>query len=104
MTRTISLVAAFVLLGASAAFAGKTVEYDRASLDRADYVESVFRQIYSAAKKQCIREKTDAPLGLRYRNACKRDAIDAAVAEINHPKLTAYANNAVRTMMVGGGQ
>ncbi len=104
MTRLISIVSAFVLLGSTAVLAGEKINFDRASLERSDYVESTFRQIHSAAKRQCIREKSDAPLGLRYRQACMVDAIETAVAEIDHPNLTAYANGAVRNMIVAAAE
>jgi len=80
------------VLAASNAFAGEirseTVKYADLKVDTAAGARALYSRIHSAARRVCGYEATSIQGPSVWQN-CVRPSVDAAVAKVNNPQLTA---------------
>jgi UrcA family protein len=86
---SVHLVGAALPAGAGQAMARAEVAYVNADLARPDSAQKLYERISRAARSVCTALRRPE---LRQRHAyreCVQQAIDAAVADVNHPALSA---------------
>jgi UrcA family protein len=81
-----------VLVGSNAFAAeqgrSETVKFADLKVDTSAGVAELYRRINSAARRVCLYEATDVQSARIWQN-CVRPTVDAAVAKVNNPLLTA---------------
>jgi UrcA family protein len=86
-------IALACVLSASNAFAGdqipsETVKFADLKVDTSTGAEVLYRRIQSAARRVCSYDATSIQGSSTWQN-CVRPTVDAAVAKVNNPQLTA---------------
>ncbi len=95
MIRTFALAASVFTLAQTAAFAAdKVVEFDRARLDDAAYVEALYDELEAAAKSVCKKELAGSPIYFSVMKSCVETTLAESVEKIGAPLLTAYVEGA----------
>ena len=92
MFRTSLIAAAAMAASLTPAFAGERIGYDAASLNDPAFVASLYGQIEDAARTVCRADLRGDALRPYKLDACIDAAVADAVAQVNAPGLTAYAD------------
>ena len=100
MIRVSTTIAALAFAISSSALADESVQYKRSNLSDGAYVESVYDEIFNAAKRTCGYAYNGRPMSEFAKRSCIRSSVEAAVTKINHPGLTAFSTKAVQEFMV----
>ncbi len=100
MIRVSTAITAFVFAVSTSALAGESIQYKRSNLTDGAYVESVYDDIYHAAKRTCGYTYNGRPMSDFAKRSCIKSSIEAAVSKIDHPSLTAYSTKAVKEIML----
>ncbi|WP_428407535.1 UrcA family protein [Hyphococcus sp.] len=95
MIRTLALAASVFTIAQSSAFAADmVVEFDRARLDDAAYVESLYDELEAAAKSVCKQELAGSPIYFSVMKTCVETTLAESIEKIGAPLLTAFADGA----------
>lgn len=78
-------------MGLSPAMSAERVAFDRAQLDDPAYVAALYAQIEVAAKTECAKAISSTLYYQQRFVDCVDEAVEAAIAEIDAPALTALA-------------